>query len=139
MAHLKIIECGICLLLTPLTMAWSCSCFGSPGFCEKLPDANNHLVFVGRVTEFYPRSQAEVTKLQEEFALTHRDLVRKQFPGNSTRRTVAASPTRLEWRKQMTEYVWGDKLTPTEREQLRAADETQMDRLSFEAAAAGPP
>jgi hypothetical protein len=128
-----------CLLLTLLpTPVLACSCARTMGFCQALPDTSNanHAVFVGRVTEFYPKSRAEMTPLLEEFVRTHRDLqeaLRTQSPNTSGRRVAGASSGNLEWRKQMIEYIWGDKLTPTEREQLRGAtDERELDRLGFD-------
>jgi hypothetical protein len=108
------------------------------GFCQALPDVSdaNRAVFVGKVSEFHPKSRAEVTARGEEFVRTHRDLLetlRTQSP-NATGRRIAGAPSgHLEWRKAMTEYIFGDILTPTEKEQLRAAaDERELDRLGFD-------
>ena len=127
------------LLLTQPTFVFACSCAPlSMGFCQALPDPSdaNHAVFVGKVTEFYPKSRAEVTPLLEEFVRTHRDLqeaLRAQSSNNTGRRVAGASSGDVVWRKAMTEYIWGDMLTPTEMEQLRAAaDVRELDRLGFD-------
>jgi len=126
-------------LLTGPVPLLGCSCAPlSMGFCQALPDASNanRAVFVGKVTEFYPKSRADVTPLLEEFVRTHRDLLeelRTQSPNATARRKAGASSGNLEWRKAMTEYIFGDMLTPTERQQLRdAADEREFDRLGFD-------
>jgi hypothetical protein len=126
----------LALLATPLL---ACSCApGSMGFCQALPDTSNtdRAVFVGKVTEFYPKSRAETTPLLEEFVRTHRDLqeaLRTQSSNATGRRSAGASTGNLEWRKQMIQYIWGDKLTPAEREQLSGAtDERELDRLGFD-------
>ncbi len=128
-----------CLLLTLLpTAVLACSCARSVGFCQGLPDTSNadHAVFVGRVTEFYPKSRGEMTPLVEEFVRTHRDLqeaLRTLSPNASGRRVAGVSSGNLDWRKQMIEYIWGDKLTPAERDQLRGVtDEPELDRLGFD-------
>jgi hypothetical protein len=118
----------------------ACTCApGSMGFCQALPDTSNanHAVFVGKVTEFYPKSPAERSQLLEEFIRTHPDLLealRAQSPEYPTGRRIAgASSGNLEWRKQIIKYIWGDTLTPTEQEQLRvASDERELDRLGFD-------
>jgi hypothetical protein len=132
-------QLSACLLLTLLPAAvLACSCARSMGFCQALPDTSNadHAVFVGRVTEFYPKSRGELTPLLEEFVRTHRDLqeaLRTLSPNTSGRRVAGVSPDNLDWRKQMIEYIWGDKLTPAERDQLRGVtDERELDRLGFD-------
>jgi hypothetical protein len=131
---------GLVLMLLP---AWSlaCSCApGSMGFCQSLPDTSNanHAVFIGKVTEVYPKSRADMNRLVDEFVRTHHDLLealRTQSP-NTTGRVVAgagASSAEVEWRRQIIEYVWRDLLTPTERQQLRAAtDRQELNRLDFD-------
>src|SRR5260370_41427310 len=78
-----------------------------------------------------------MNRLRDEFGRTHRDLLealRTQSP-NTTGRVVAgvgASSPEVELRKQFIEYVWGDALTPIEREQLRTADQRALDRLALD-------
>ncbi len=117
----------------------ACSCVvGSMGFCQALPypSSADRAVFLGRVTEFYPKSRAELNPILEEFARTHRDLqeaLSAQSPNTATRHVAGGSAGNLEWRKQMTEYIWSDKLTPAEQAQLLdAADERELDRLGFD-------
>jgi hypothetical protein len=105
------------LLLSMLpTAVKACSCVvGSMGFCQALPDAGNadRAVFLGRVTEFYPKSRGELNPILEEFARTHRDLqeaLHTQSPNTTDRHVAGGSPGNLDWRKNMTEYIWGDKL-----------------------------
>ncbi len=119
---------GLVLTLLPAPLL-ACFCGGPPPFCAALPDIGNanHAVFVGKVTDVYPKSQADMSRLRAEFAQMHRDLVealRTQSP-NTTGRVVAGTSSEpiVELRKQFMEYVWGDTLTPTEREQLRNADQ----------------
>jgi hypothetical protein len=115
-----------------------CSCIAvSPGFSQALPDTANpgRAVFVGKVTEFYPQSRLEMNKLVDGFVRTHRDLLealRTQSPNNTARRIAGASSGNLEWRKQMIEYIWADRLSPAEHEALRAANEWELDRLRFD-------
>ncbi|PYS17821.1 MAG: hypothetical protein DMG11_34280 [Acidobacteria bacterium] len=96
----------------------ACFCGNSLRFCQALPETGNadHVVFVGKVTQIYPKSWAD---MMEEFARTHRDLLeslRAQSADTSGRR-LAGSPSAdlTEWRKQIIEYFWGDTLTPTAR------------------------
>ena len=113
----------------------ACFCGNSLRFCQALPETGNadHVVFVGKVTQIYPKSWADMI---EEFARTHRDLLeslRAQSADTSGRR-LAGSPSAdlTEWRKQIIEYFWGDTLTPTAREQLRTADQRELERLGFD-------
>ena len=113
----------------------ACFCGNSLRFCQALPETGNadHVVFVGKVTQIYPKSWAD---MMEEFARTHRDLLeslRAQSADTSGRR-LAGSPSAdlTEWRKQIIEYFWGDTLTPTAREQLRTADQRELERLGFD-------
>ena len=127
------------LFITLPTAVPACSCaVGSMGFCQALPDAGNadRAVFLGRVTEFFPKSRADLNPILEEFARTHRDLqeaLRTQSPNTTGRHIAGGSAGNLDWRKKMTEYIWGDRLAPAERVQLRdAADERELDRLGFD-------
>jgi hypothetical protein len=128
---------GLVLISLPAPLL-ACFCDVPPPFCGALPNTGdaNHAVFVGRVTQVYP-SRADMDRLREEFGRTHRDLLealRTQSP-NTTGRVVAgvgASSAEVELKKQFIEYVWGDTLTPAEREELRTANQREMDRLAFE-------
>jgi hypothetical protein len=77
-----------------------------------------------------------VNQLVDEFVRTHRDLLealRAQSPNTSGRRIAGTSSANVEWRRQMTEYIWGTMLTPAEREQLSmATDERELDHLGFD-------
>ena len=66
---------GLVLMLLPAPLL-ACFCSKPPGFCLALPDTANTdpAVFVGKVTEVYPKSRADMSRLIEEFARTHRDL-----------------------------------------------------------------
>ena len=127
---------GLVLTLLPAPLL-ACFCDVPPPFCSgALPDTGkaNHVVFVGKVTEVYPNSYAD---MREEFARTHRDLMeslRAQSMDNSGRQRPGSpfSSAFVELRKQIIEYVWGDTLTPAEREQLRTADWRDLDSLAFE-------
>src|ERR1041385_112349 len=126
---------GLVLTLLPAPLL-ACFCDVPPPFCAAQPNIGNtdHVVFVGKVTEVYPKSYAD---MREEFARTHRDLmesVRAQSTDNSGRQRAGSSFSSafVELRKQIIEYVWGDALTPAEREQLRTADWRDLDGLAFE-------
>ena len=124
---------GLVLTLLPAPLL-ACCCDVPPPFCAALPDTGNtdHAVFVGQVTQVYPKSHADMT---EEFGRTHRDLLESllaQSVDTSGRRLAGYPSALLEWRKQIIEYVWGDTLTPAEREQLRTADQRDLDRLGFD-------
>jgi len=124
---------GLVLTLLPAPLL-ACFCDVPPPFCAALPDTGNtdHAVFVGQVTQVYPKSHADMT---EEFGRTHRDLLESllaQSVDTSGRRLAGYPSALLEWRKQIIEYVWGDTLTPAEREQLRTADQRDLDRLGFD-------
>jgi hypothetical protein len=69
---------GLVLTLLPSPLL-ACFCAVSPPFCQALPDTGNanHAVFVGKVTEVYPKLWAEMI---EEFRRTHRDLLRIWIP-----------------------------------------------------------
>jgi hypothetical protein len=129
--------CLLLVLLPSPVLACSCAA-GSLGFCQALPDTSNlnHAVFIGKVTAFYPKSRTEVNQLVDEFVRTHRDLLealRAQSPNTGGRRIAGTSSANVEWRRQMTEYIWGTMLTPAEREQLsKATDERELDRLGFD-------
>ena len=131
---------GLLFTLLPAPLL-ACFCGGPPPFCAAaaLPDTGdaNHAVFVGKVTDVYPKSQADMNRLRDEFGRTHRDLVESllaQSMDTSGRRLAgqAYSSSLLELRKAIIEYVWGDTLTPAEREQLRTANWQELDRLAFE-------
>ena len=100
------------LFITLPTAVPACSCaVGSMGFCQALPDAGNadRAVFLGRVTEFFPKSRADLNPILEEFARTHRDLqeaLRTQSPNTTGRHIAGGSAGNLDWRKKMTEYIW---------------------------------
>ncbi len=130
-----------CLFLTLVPApAMACSCAPlSLGFCQQLPDTSNatRAVFVGKVIEVYPKSRDEMNRLVEEFARTHRDLqeaLRAQYGDTSGRSIAGASSSpEVEWTRQIIEYVWGDRLTPTERDQLRVVhDRDELNRLGFD-------
>jgi hypothetical protein len=133
---LKLLPVFLLVTLLPAP-ASACSCALSLGFCQALPDTSNpnQAIFVGKVTESYPQSRSEMNRMIEEFARKYRSTqqtARTQSGTASARRSAGTPSVNLEWRKQMIEYILGDKLTPTEREQLRAADESQLDRLAFD-------
>ncbi|HJT89163.1 MAG TPA: hypothetical protein VJ732_14950 [Bryobacteraceae bacterium] len=150
--------------ITPLRMfllaAWisgpvmACSCTVSLG-CQQPPDPNNPdaAIFIGRVTEFYPASRAEKDQKVQEFYRSHQDLIRQIQNGSNqaARRRAGQQAGNLDFRKEMIEYLWGDALTEKEQEQLRTANESELNLLRFDyrrrarldvienfAAAAGP-
>ena len=51
---------------------------------------------------------------------------------SQTRRRAGEPPGNLEFRKQLTQYVWGNTLTPAEQEQLRTANERDLDHLGID-------
>src|SRR5260370_495244 len=71
----RILLASLFFLLIPAP-AWACSCAFSLGFCQALPEAADvsHVVFVGKVMEFYPKSAEQMIPRMEECGRTHRDL-----------------------------------------------------------------
>ena len=121
----------LALLATP---ALACSCASSPvQYCERLPDPNNsqQAVFVGMVREFYPRSRDQMSQLFDEFYRTHRDLAAKST-NRASKRLAGAPPDNQDFRKQFIQYLWGNALTTEEQEQLRTADQRELDHLMFD-------
>ena len=125
----------LCLVLAvlPTHAVLACSCMVSIGFCEKLPDASdpNRAVFVGTVREFYPKSREQMNQIFDDFYRTHQDLI-SQIRTRTSRPVRGASLGNLEFRKQFIQHLWGDALTPTEREHLGTANERDLDRLMFD-------
>jgi hypothetical protein len=113
---------------------WACSCAVSPvQYCQKAPDANNlqQAVFVGTVNDFYPTSHEQMNELWDQFYQTHPEF--RLQPGNRTGRRIAgAAPDNQEFRREFIRFLWGDSLTAVEQEQLRNADERELNRLMFD-------
>jgi hypothetical protein len=121
------------LALLPVPI-WACSCGVSPvQYCEKAPDprSQQQAVFVGIVREFYPKSHEQMDQLWNEFYQSHPDL-RSQLGNRVGRRIAGAPPDDQEFRREFIRFLWGDALNSVEQEQLRNADQRELDRLMFD-------
>jgi hypothetical protein len=121
----------LALLPAPI---WACSCAVSPvQYCERAPDPSNpqQAVFVGIVREFYPKSHEQMNQLWNEFYESHPDL-RSQPGSRVARRMAGAPPDNQEFRREFIRFLWGDSLNSVEQEQLRNADQRELDRLMFD-------
>jgi hypothetical protein len=114
----------------------ACSCLPVLGFCERLPDTSDQtrVVFVGAVREFYPKSRAQMNEIFDEFYRTHQELIPHKFDAGprSARHLPGDAAANLDFRKQFIGYLWGDALTPAEREKLSFANERDLDGLMFD-------
>jgi hypothetical protein len=113
---------------------WACSCAVNPvQYCEKAPDPGNRqqAIFVGVVREFYPKSHEQMNQLRNEFYQSHPDL-RSQTGSPVGRRLAKAPSDDQEFRREFIRFLWGDSLTSMEQEQLRNADQRELDRLMFD-------
>jgi len=124
---------GALLAFLPVPI-WACSCAVSPvQYCGRAPDPANqkHAVFVGTVREFYPQSHQEIDRLRIDFMQSHPDL-RPQSSSRAGRRITGAPPDDQEFRREFIRFLWGGSLSSIEQEQLRNADQHEIDRLMFD-------
>jgi hypothetical protein len=130
----KLVLSGL-LALLPVP-AWACSCVpDSFQRCTLLPDPGDQqrAVFVGTVQEFYPKDRQQMTQLWDDFYRAHPEWLSRNSSGNrSGRRIVGSPPDDQEFRRELIRFVWGGSLNPTEQEQLRNADQRELDRLMFD-------
>jgi hypothetical protein len=121
------------LALLPIP-SWACSCgVGPVQYCGQAPDLSNQkqAVFVGIVRDFYPKSHEQMDQLLNQFYQSHPDL----RPGPSSRagRAKAGAPSDdQEFRREFIRSLWGDSLNGVEQEQLRNADQQELNRLMFD-------
>ena len=111
---------------------WACSCLVGP-YCQRAPDPGNQqqAVFVGIVRDFYPKSRGQMNQLHEEFYRNHPESL-PQSGNRSNRRIAGGPPDDQKFRREFIRFLWGDTLNSMEQEQLRNADQRQLDRLNFD-------
>ena len=123
---------GVVLALAP-PLALACSCLDSIGICQKPPDPANpdRAVFIGVVSDVYPKSREEMDQIRDEFRRLHPELINRSTSPTS-RRTAADPAPNLEFRKEFIKYLWRDSLSPGELEQLQNANWRDLDRLMLD-------
>jgi len=112
---------------------WACSCAPSPvQYCQRAPDPSNRqqAIFVGLVREFYPKSREQMHQIWNEFYQSHPDL--RSQPDSRGTRNSKAPPDDQKFRREFIRFLWGDSLNSVEQEQLRKADQVELDRLMFD-------
>lgn len=121
------------LALLPIPV-WACSCaMGPVQYCGQAPDLSNQqqAVFVGIVRDFYPKSHEQMDQPWTEFYRSHPDL--RSRPSSGAGRAVAGAPQDdQEFRREFIRFLWGNSLNAVEQEQLRNADQQELDRLMFD-------
>jgi len=113
---------------------WACSCATSPvQYCERVPDPSNQriAIFVGVVSDFYPKSHDQMNQLRDEFYKIHPDL-RSQSGRRAAKRVAGAPLDDQEVRREFIRFVWGNSLNSVEQEQVRNGDRSELDRLMFD-------